>query len=139
MQAVRCVETGKVFRSIKEAAAFYGLTPGRIHSALYSNTKSGGYTWKKVSRNTAKRASVREQTHEVVAIIQEQKIPEKAMNPILDATESQALYRLTVERIEELEKLLTHHQQALDEVTHTLEVFRATREKLMVQSSIQAS
>ncbi len=133
MQAVRCVETGKVFKSIKEAAAFYGLTPGQIHSALYSNTKGGGYTWKKVSRNAVKRASIREQAHEVVAIIQEQKIPEKAMNPMLDSTESQALYRLTVERIEELEKLLTHHQQALDEVTHTLEVFRATREKLSKQ------
>ena len=43
---VRCVETGEIFESIKQAAEYVGITPGGITSVLKGRQrKAGGYKW----------------------------------------------------------------------------------------------
>jgi predicted transcriptional regulator len=49
-KAVRCVETGKVYNSIKEAAEDVKRTPTTIVHALKGYTKTaGGYHWEYIN------------------------------------------------------------------------------------------
>jgi hypothetical protein len=49
MIKVKCLETGKSYSSIKEAAHDCGITPICISNMLHGRTKTaGGYTWIKL-------------------------------------------------------------------------------------------
>lgn len=45
MRSVVCIETGKVFSSLKEAREFVGLSNASIWKAIKYERKSGGYHW----------------------------------------------------------------------------------------------
>ena len=45
---VKCVETGKVFESYREAATSIGVTKDQISRAVKNKRKAGGYTWEDV-------------------------------------------------------------------------------------------
>ena len=47
-KAVRCVETGKVYRSQSEAARNNGVTQGAISLAMLNGGRSAGYHWEQV-------------------------------------------------------------------------------------------
>lgn len=45
-RAVKCIETGVIYKNVKEAAAATGAHPTCIYQTIYKNAKSaGGYTW----------------------------------------------------------------------------------------------
>ncbi len=44
-KAVRCIETGEIFPSIKEASRQLGVNSGNIVRAYRTGTKTGGYTF----------------------------------------------------------------------------------------------
>ena len=43
---VVCIETGQVFQTAIEASMFIGKSKGAVKSAIHTNTKAAGYTWK---------------------------------------------------------------------------------------------
>ena len=61
-QPVRCVETGQVFRQIKDAAAWLGKSPTAISLAVRGlNPSAGGYHWEYVVEDEDEEAALFEQ------------------------------------------------------------------------------
>ena len=44
-RSVRCIETGKIFSSLKEAISFHNLSGANIWKAIKKGHKAGGYHW----------------------------------------------------------------------------------------------
>ena len=47
-RGVRCVETGRIFPSVKEAAKFIGRHPSGISSTVGTRLACGGYHWERI-------------------------------------------------------------------------------------------
>ena len=138
MQPIRNVETGDVFNSIKEAAAFYGITPHSISSALYTGCAAGTYHWKRVTKKKANRHQVRKQANQVIKEVQQPQEERFVGQPLeqpkttpnlaefiggmsLPDGERQALYRLVVDRLSVLEKEFESQFEFVDELDKELQ------------------
>jgi len=46
---VRCIETGEIYMSKKEAALSLGLSENALRVAMYLKCKCGGYNWEEIN------------------------------------------------------------------------------------------
>ena len=70
---VLCVETGHVFNSIKDAAAWLEMTSNAISQAVRGlNPRAGGYHWEYVSREKPKKAKHRNAPNMTIEEVQKE-------------------------------------------------------------------